>query len=374
MKLSTAVHKTSKTEGGDGMTRDFFPFVEETGESDAATAEGDEVEPKYPARIAVYDDPSVTPRVVVIEPTNVRDFLASITETVTRLSHEQGGSVPFTIIREIVENYIHASFIEPTITILDGGRTIRFCDQGPGIRDKDRALEFGTTSATEPMKRYIRGVGSGLPIAQQYMVDKGGSLSIQDNISGGTIVTISTLASDEVRTSPEDARREAGQVGGNDGREAGAWTQQQAPQAAPTGWSGPWTQGSWPWQAQQPQAQQPPAWVQPQAMPAVFNTAPMPPQTPTQPSVATPAPSPAASRGETPGLNLTVRGHRIVSYLVEHGEAGGKELMAAYGGSAPTWSRELQQLDALGITHKVGQKRQLTDMARQWLSAGGAAS
>lgn len=357
------------------MTRDFFPFVEETQTGDTATAEGDKVEPKYPARIAVYDDPSVTPRVVVIEPTNVRDFLASITETVTRLSHEQGGSVPFTIIREIVENYIHASFIEPTITILDGGRTIRFCDQGPGIRDKDRALEFGTTSATEPMKRYIRGVGSGLPIAQQYMVDKGGSLSIQDNISGGTIVTISTLASDEVRTSPEDARRATGQGVGEDGRDAGTWTQQQAPQAAPTGWPGPWAQGSWPWQAQQqPQAQQPPAWVQPQVMPTVVNTMTMPPQMSAQPAAASPTPSPTTPRGEGPGVILTERGHKIVTYLVEHGEAGGKELMAAYGGSAPTWSRELQQLDALGITHKVGQKRQLTDMARQWLSAGGATS
>ena len=30
------------------------------------------------------------------------------------------------------------------------------------------------------MKRYIRGVGSGLPYAQQYMVDKGGSLDLEE--------------------------------------------------------------------------------------------------------------------------------------------------------------------------------------------------
>ena len=77
----------------------------------------------------------------MLEPSNIRDFLSSLTETVTKLSHEQGGTIPFTIIREIVENYIHAEFIEPTITILDGGNTIRFCDQGPGIKEKEKALQ-----------------------------------------------------------------------------------------------------------------------------------------------------------------------------------------------------------------------------------------
>ena len=101
------------------------------------------------------------------------------------------------VIREIVENFIHAYFKAPTITILDGGNTIRFSDQGPGIKQKDLALEYGTSSATEEMKHYIRGVGSGLPYAQQYMVDKGGSLDIEDNLGGGTVVTISTHPREE---------------------------------------------------------------------------------------------------------------------------------------------------------------------------------
>ena len=44
------------------------------------------------------------------------------------------------VIREIVENFIHAHFVEPIISILDGGNTIRFADQGPGIEDKERAF------------------------------------------------------------------------------------------------------------------------------------------------------------------------------------------------------------------------------------------
>ena len=167
------------------MARAFYPLVE----GDAPTLEAALT---YPARIAVYDDAAAAPRVVVIDPTDVRSYLEEITSEVNRLSHEQGGTIPFMVIREIVENFVHAYFVAPTISILDGGNTIRFSDQGPGIKEKERALEYGTTSATEEMKQFIRGVGSGLPYVNQYMVDKGGSLRIEDNISEGTVVTIST--------------------------------------------------------------------------------------------------------------------------------------------------------------------------------------
>ena len=173
------------------MAHTFYPFVE-NGTDAAADMPSLESMVVYPARVAVYDDAAAAPRVVVVEPRDVRTYLEEITQVVTKLSHEQGGKIPFMVIREIVENYIHAYFMSPTISILDDGNTIRFSDQGPGIASKERALEYGTTSASEEMKRYIRGVGSGLPYAQQYMVDKGGSLSIEDNIDQGTVVTIST--------------------------------------------------------------------------------------------------------------------------------------------------------------------------------------
>ena len=180
------------------MARDFYPFVE-NGEKDAAAGGSPELEVRHPARIAVYDDASAAPRVVEVAPQEVRAYLEEITATVNHLVREQGGAVPFMVIREIVENFIHAYFQAPTISILDGGNTIRFSDQGPGIREKSLALEYGTSSATEEMKRYIRGVGSGLPYVQQYMADKGGSLEVEDNISGGTVVTISTHPREEAR-------------------------------------------------------------------------------------------------------------------------------------------------------------------------------
>ena len=207
--------------------------------------------------------PPPAPRVVVIQPQDVRSYLEEITATVVRLAKEQGGSIPFMVIREAVENFIHAYFIQPTISILDGGDTIRFSDKGPGIREKARALEYGTSSATEEMRKYIRGVGSGLPYAQQYMEDKGGSLTIEDNISGGTVVTISTRSGQEARggegpvAQPWQAQPSGQQWPGMAGAQSYAaqtpWQQPPATPYPPVGYPQPGYQAQAPW-TQQPAA------------------------------------------------------------------------------------------------------------------------
>ena len=129
----------------------------------------------YAARIAVYDDMLSTPRVIVIDPQDVRTYLEETTNTVYQCMKEQGGHISLMVIREIVENFIHAHFAEPIISILDGGDTIRFADQGPGIDDKERAFDFGVTSANSKMKRYIRGTGAGFPMVQEYLENAGGA-------------------------------------------------------------------------------------------------------------------------------------------------------------------------------------------------------
>lgn len=146
----------------------------------------------YPARIAVYDDLLSTPRVVTIDPTDVADYLNQITTTTYDLARQQGGDIPYTVIRELVENFIHAYFIEPTVSIMEKGSKIRFTDQGPGIKNIQLAQKVGVTSATREMKKYIRGVGSGLPVVREYLEFVGGVVSIENNIKSGTVVTIST--------------------------------------------------------------------------------------------------------------------------------------------------------------------------------------
>lgn len=326
------------------MARDFYPFVEKgpeaAGDKDA-DASGEACAVHHPARIAVYDDASAAPRVVIVEPKAVRDYLDEITSTVNRLAHEQGGTIPFMVVREIVENFIHASFRAPTISILDAGSTLRFSDQGPGIREKGLALEYGTSSATEEMKHYIRGVGSGLPYAQQYMVDKGGSLEIEDNIAGGTVVTISTLPA-------EGARSVAKAQPEGDSQET------TPPPVLP---QQPWPQQpSYPF----PWPQQPMGYPQPQPSMATYQPQPTMPVYPQQM-----APSPTAGpRGVASAAlpSLDARQAEALSYLAEHGAAGPTELSQAYGFSAPTWSRSLSSLQQMGLAIKQGQKYHLTTM------------
>ena len=373
------------------MARDFYPFVEKDPSTSDSSQPRDVVkngvqnpgenipspsqapmEVSTPARIAVYDDAAAAPRVVMVEPKDVRSFLEEITATVNRLSHEQGGTIPFMVIREIVENFIHAYFKAPTITILDGGNTIRFSDQGPGIKQKDLALEYGTSSATEEMKHYIRGVGSGLPYAQQYMVDKGGSLDIEDNLGGGTVVTISTHPREEP---PAPQAPMAGAYGQPYQQQ---WPQQ--PQTFGQAYGQQWPTQPW----QQPYGQQAPAgmpqqqtgWQQPQPYGQPWQQqapAGMPAQQQTWQQTA-PMGRPAAQQPYTPMAGMPAatpqfneRSQAILGFLRAHELCGPTDLANALGGSNATWSRALQDLAGQGVVIKDSQKYRLTGYGQSLL-------
>ena len=104
------------------------------------------------ARIALYDNLLSAPRVTEIQPAPTGEFIESLATNVYQQSQAAGGTIPYTVIREVSENFIHARFQEATVSILDHGCTIRFADQGPGIACNDRAQLPGFTSAIEPMK------------------------------------------------------------------------------------------------------------------------------------------------------------------------------------------------------------------------------
>lgn len=143
------------------------------------------------ARIALYDDLLSAPHVTEIKPAPTGEFIESLSTAIYEQSKQSGGTIPYTVIREVAENFIHAQFREATVSILDNGNTIRFADQGPGIHFKEKVQLPGFTSATEPMKSYIRGVGSGLPIVKEYLEFSHGNITIEDNLGTGAVVTIS---------------------------------------------------------------------------------------------------------------------------------------------------------------------------------------
>ena len=143
------------------------------------------------ARIALYDDLKSAPRITEVSPAPTNEFIERLTTTVYEQSKLVGGKVPYTLIREVSENFIHAQFKEIVVSILDDGNTIRFADQGPGIQEKQKAQQPGFSSAIEPMKKYIRGVGSGFPIVKDYLDDREGTIEIEDNLVSGAVITIS---------------------------------------------------------------------------------------------------------------------------------------------------------------------------------------
>ena len=428
------------------MSEDFYPFVdsgdpapdnrhltgvEETPAEVHTTSEQDISSSgiqttMYATRIAVYDDMLSTPRVIVVEPTDVRSYLEEITNTVYRCMKEQGGGVSLMVIREIVENFIHAHFAEPIISILDCGNTIRFADQGPGIADKERAFDFGVTSANRSMKRYIRGTGAGFPMVQQYLENSGGAVSIEDNMGQGTVVTVSIDAArvDEIRrNSDRGAAVRSGDFSTSSyqgARQASTTTPQQAAQPMSPYGQMPaqetyYQQGFQPvypqaasyaqqnqfypaWQQQptQPYPAQPApvqAWnpytqtnatagsagtyQQAQATPPTgqvpYGTSQAPYGNPATmqsvvPQAGDPANQPMGSQamfGATQPF-ISDRGKLALQFIMANQVAGPTELTRTLGNSVSTWSRELEKLAESGLIIKHGQKYHLTELGVAW--------
>ena len=400
----------------------------------------------YAARIAVYDDMLSTPRVIVIEPQDVRTYLEETTNTVYQCMKEQGGRISLMVIREIVENFIHAHFAEPIISILDGGDTIRFADQGPGIDDKERAFDFGVTSANSKMKRYIRGTGAGFPMVQEYLENAGGAVSIEDNMGNGTVVTVSLnpkrvqeieraggrgaavrpeteqavyplpgaftqqpMAAQQAQppmaqmqqsgilpaqgfqamsmpvppNTPEGmpptdqdvaVQQSTGMPGGQQMSyqpypqgypyqqvpQQGYGYAQQYPQQYPQGYQQPYQQ--MPQQQYNPWAQQAPA--QPyQQWPQSFQQQMPPMQSSQQPAAQMMYPNAANQYAQPqPDVFVSDRGNAALGYLAQNQACGATDLARAFGNSAPTWSRTLNDLAQAGLVIKHGQKYHLTEL------------
>ncbi|HLW48047.1 MAG TPA: ATP-binding protein [bacterium] len=164
----------------------FLRLVSQQGEGTPAEAQAPEV------RVAIYDSPLAPPQVVSLSSEDFNQLIGELSARTHGYARERGGRIPFVVIKEIVENLIHAYFKDAVVTVMDDGNTIRISDQGPGIPDevKQRAFEPGFTTATREMRRFIKGVGSGLPVAQEQLRFLGGAITIENNLRTGTVVTL----------------------------------------------------------------------------------------------------------------------------------------------------------------------------------------
>jgi len=142
------------------------------------------------ARLAIYRDGEPGPKVEEVQGTGPKELIHKLCTATEAVIRDLGADSPQPALGALIENLVHAGFESPSISILDGGRTLRVADRGPGIADKRRALEAGYSSAGAAERRVIAGVGSGLAIAAWQAERRGGKLEITDNLGGGTVVTL----------------------------------------------------------------------------------------------------------------------------------------------------------------------------------------
>ncbi len=158
-------------------------------------------------RIAIYDSMTAAPRIEEVYGDSPLELIERISARVYQIARDAGGSIAYTVIRELTENLAHARFEGVVVSVLNGGSVIRFTDAGPGIADVGRALRPGFSTATLEMRAWIRGVDSGLPIVAECMSFAGGGLDIDRNLGGGAAVTVFAAAPEQnPPTDPSHAR------------------------------------------------------------------------------------------------------------------------------------------------------------------------
>lgn len=145
---------------------------------------------KSPVRLAYYPANSTVPKIEDVFSPSLTELMDLVASRAFRYLQEEASLIPFTALKEVVENLVHASFRDAVISIMDFGQVVRVADRGPGITDKERALLPGFTTASAEMRKYIRGVGCGLPLAQELVSTLGGKLLLENNLERGTVVTI----------------------------------------------------------------------------------------------------------------------------------------------------------------------------------------
>jgi len=206
LETPAAIAAAGKRAADDGLTQGD-PQEGDRHSPDAGRVGRKARQPSDPAQSG--SDPRNPPGIDSSHPGSAHDaiprLIDHLTEQAYSLAHEQGGSIPLPVFRELVENLVHASFAGVVVTILDRGNTVRISDHGPGIPDKKAALRPGFTSADSLVKEYIRGVGSGFSVVQRTLAALGGTLDIEDNLGRGTVVTARIPAPPQTSLAPASA-------------------------------------------------------------------------------------------------------------------------------------------------------------------------
>lgn len=146
--------------------------------------------PVFSALVTYYETPTQPPIVKKVQESNPLEFITTLTNTAFSILQEKGSPIPRQVLYELVTNLAHADFQEPVVTISADGLQLTVSDHGPGIPDKQAAVQPGYYGVTpSSYASFLRRTGAGLPLASRLMEEIGGKLLIDDNLSCGTVVT-----------------------------------------------------------------------------------------------------------------------------------------------------------------------------------------
>lgn len=200
------------SDGDGGMSVDKFVKNPEPETLDGATGSTPDIFSRpHSARIALYFEEPVEPEIYEVSSHAPGRFLELLVLKVAQLAKEQGGNIPLVAINEVIDNLVHADFAGATISILDGGNTLRVSDQGTGIAETKKVLRRGYSTAKDDERTFIKGVGAGLFLADQALRAVGGGLDIDGNLDGGTVVTLRTPRPQSTKGVPSVSPREKSQ-------------------------------------------------------------------------------------------------------------------------------------------------------------------
>ncbi|MEC4175173.1 ATP-binding protein [Adlercreutzia sp. R21] len=311
--------------------------------------------------IAIYDDMRSEPRVIDIQPAETAAYIEALATGVYEQARGAGGSIPYTVIREVSENFIHAQFKEALVTILDHGNTIRFADHGPGIPSKEKAQMPGFSSAVEPMRNYIRGVGSGLPRVREYLELSNGTITIEDNLGTGAVVTISLVRDnpsvDESDPDFDDYRYEpAGAVAEVP---LAATTPAAAPYPYPAAVAPAYAPPAAPAYAAYPS--QPAPYPSPQPYGAATYAAPQPVPYPAYQAAPTTVPYGYPPAHTAPAPHLSERDKQLLSILRTDGPQRDADLSRLTDIPGSTTHNMMKKLEEAGLVSSVRGLKSLTD-------------
>ena len=98
--------------------------------------------------------------------------IESVATIVFELSRVRGGAIPYTVIHELTENFIHARFDRAMVLVSPDGNGIGFLDKGKGLSEEIDPYRTRKSTADELMEKYIRGVGTGFAIVKDWADSK----------------------------------------------------------------------------------------------------------------------------------------------------------------------------------------------------------